>query len=79
LGHLPFAGQILALATIKANGALLYIEKPAGKATLISFRGDQNLAVPKSAGRYFRRAIPALKRHLPASAEAVWDVLQSRT
>jgi hypothetical protein len=34
--------------------------------------------VPKSAHRYLRRAIPALKRHLTASAEAGWDVLQSR-
>ena len=40
---------------------------------------DALSAVPKSAGRYLRRAIPALKRHLPASAEAVWDVLPSRT
>jgi hypothetical protein len=40
---------------------------------------DALTAVPKSAGRYLRRAIPALKRHLPASAEAVWDVLPSRT
>jgi hypothetical protein len=40
---------------------------------------DALSAVPKSAGRYLRRAIPALKRHLPASAEAVWDVLRSRT
>jgi hypothetical protein len=38
---------------------------------------DALSAVPKSAGRYLRRAIPALKRLLPASAEAVWDVLQS--
>jgi hypothetical protein len=38
---------------------------------------DALSAVPKSAARYLRRAIPALKRHLPASAEAVWDVLQS--
>jgi hypothetical protein len=34
-------------------------------------------AVPKSAERYVRRAISALKSHLPASAEAVWDVLHS--
>jgi hypothetical protein len=34
--------------------------------------------VPKSADRYLRRAIPALKRHLPASADAAWDVLPSR-
>jgi hypothetical protein len=40
---------------------------------------DALSAVPKNAGRYLRRAIPALKRHLPASAEAVWDVLPSRT
>jgi hypothetical protein len=40
---------------------------------------DALSAVPKSAGRYLRRAIPALKRHLPASAEAVWAVLPSRT
>jgi len=39
---------------------------------------DALSAVPKSAGRYLRRAIPALKRHLPASAEAVWDALSSR-
>jgi hypothetical protein len=40
---------------------------------------DALSAVPKSAVRYLRRAIPALKRHLPASAEAVWAVLPSRT
>jgi hypothetical protein len=40
---------------------------------------DALSAVPKSAGRYLRRAIPALKRHLPASAEAVWDALPSKT
>jgi hypothetical protein len=32
---------------------------------------DALSTVPKSAGRYLRRAIPALKRHLPASAQAV--------
>lgn len=40
---------------------------------------DALSAVPKSAGQCLRRAIPALKRHLPASAEAVWAVLPSRT
>jgi hypothetical protein len=36
------------------------------------------LSVPKSAGRHVRRALTALKRHLPASAEAAWDALESR-
>jgi hypothetical protein len=40
---------------------------------------DALLAVPKSAGRYLRRAMPALKHHLPASAEAAWEALQSKT
>jgi hypothetical protein len=35
-------------------------------------------AVPKSAGRYLRRAMPALKLHLPASADAAWEALNSR-
>jgi hypothetical protein len=39
---------------------------------------DALSAVPKSAERYLRRAIPALKRHLPDSAGCAWKVLQSR-
>ena len=39
---------------------------------------DALSAVPTSAGKYLRRAIPALRGHLPASAEAVWDALPSR-
>jgi hypothetical protein len=35
-------------------------------------------AVPKSAERYLRRAMLALKRHLPASAEGAWDALQKK-
>jgi hypothetical protein len=40
---------------------------------------DALSAVPRSAGRYLRRAIPALKQHLPASAESAWEALQSKT
>lgn len=40
---------------------------------------DALLAVPKSAGRYLRRAMPALKHHLPAAAEAAWEALRSKT
>ena len=39
---------------------------------------DALSAVPKGAGRYLRRAMPALKQLLPASAEAAWDALQSK-
>jgi hypothetical protein len=35
--------------------------------------------VPKSAVRYLRRAMTALKPHLPASAEAAWEALQPKT
>ena len=34
-------------------------------------------ALPKSALRYVTRAIKALERHLPASAESVWEELKS--
>jgi hypothetical protein len=34
--------------------------------------------VPKSAARYLRHAMTALKSHLPASADPAWDELQSR-
>lgn len=40
---------------------------------------DALSTVPKSAARYVRRALRALKRHLPASAQAAWDVLESST
>jgi hypothetical protein len=32
-------------------------------------------AVPKSASRYLKRALEALKRHLPETAEAAWEAL----
>jgi hypothetical protein len=32
-------------------------------------------AVPKSAMKHLRRALDALKRHLPASAESAWEIL----
>lgn len=38
---------------------------------------DALSTVPKSARRYLRPAMTALKRHLPASAEAAWGALQS--
>jgi len=38
---------------------------------------ESMLTVPRSARRHVRRAISALKNHLPASAEAAWDVLHS--
>jgi hypothetical protein len=40
---------------------------------------DALTAVPKSAGRHVRRAVAALARHLPASAESAWDALKSYT
>ena len=38
---------------------------------------DALTAVPKSAGRYVRRAAAALARYLPASAETAWEALKS--
>ena len=40
---------------------------------------DALSAVPRSAGQYLRRAMPALKRHLPDSAEAAWEALQLKS
>jgi hypothetical protein len=34
-------------------------------------------AIPKSAVRYVVRAIKALERHLPSSAESAWEELKS--
>jgi hypothetical protein len=36
---------------------------------------DAVSAVPKSAARHWRRAMKALARHLPITAEAAWDAL----
>jgi hypothetical protein len=36
-------------------------------------------AVPKSALRLLRRALAALRRHLPVSSEAAWEALKSRS
>ena len=38
---------------------------------------DALAAVPKSANRYVTRAIKALERHLPFSAESAWDELRT--
>ncbi|HYM42367.1 MAG TPA: GSU2403 family nucleotidyltransferase fold protein [Steroidobacteraceae bacterium] len=38
---------------------------------------DAMEALPKSATRHIRRAVAALESHLPANAEAAWDVLRS--
>lgn len=35
-------------------------------------------AVPTSAHKHLRRAVVALSRYLPASAEAAWDTLKAR-
>jgi hypothetical protein len=35
-------------------------------------------AVPKTAVRHIKRAVTALERHLPESAEAAWEALGGR-
>jgi len=36
---------------------------------------DAVQAVPKSAGRYVKRAVEAPRQHLPPTAEAAWEAI----
>jgi hypothetical protein len=81
-----YAIHKLMVSQLRGTGASKVAKDLRQAATLIEavvdrFPGaieDALSAVPKSAGRYLRRALPALKRHLPASAEAAWEALQSK-
>jgi hypothetical protein len=82
-----YAIHKLLISQLRGTGASKSSKDLTQAATLIEavverFPGaiqDALAVVPKSAGQYLRRALPALKRHLPASAEAAWEVLQSKT